>query len=517
MADTAATPPKGVTGVGSAPLATPGNSSMPTSWWAPRAWLAGRWQSGVLLRTDALGRWAEVTAGVHSPPVGATVLPGPALPGLVDAHSHAFQRAFAGLSERRMPGRDGQADDFWSWRDRMYGVALRITPEQLQAVAAQLYVELLRGGYTQVCEFHYLHHAPDGSAYADPARLSWALADAAHDTGIGLTVLPVLYERAGFAHAALRDDQRRFRGTSASVHALYRAVQRAGRANVNAGVAVHSLRAASPGSMEALMALVGDDDVPIHIHVAEQTAEVDDCLAHTGMRPIEWLVRALGGSTEWGESGKSGTSMKSRLDARWQLVHATHALPAEIDAVAASGAGVVICPSTEANLGDGLPDLPRWLDAGVPITVGSDSQVCRQWAEELRWLEYGQRLIRRQRNVAAADETDAADAPAQPATAARLFDRVLQGSGAAAGMPRWGLVPGARADLLVLDGSAPGVAGVPASHTLDALIFATDAPAIRDVYVAGRCVLAGGQHPQQARISARFAEVMVALWSGTDP
>ena len=554
MADTAATLPTSAAGVasmtvvagvtggvtgssssssaGSAPLATPGNSSMPTTLWAPRAWLAGRWQSGVLLRTDALGRWAEVTAGVHSPPVGATVLPGPVLPGLVDAHSHAFQRAFAGLSERRMPGRDGQADDFWSWRDRMYRVALRITPEQLQAVAAQLYVELLRGGYTQVCEFHYLHHAPDGSAYADPARLSWALADAAHDTGIGLTVLPVLYERAGFAHAALRDDQRRFRGTAASVHALYRAVQGAARANVNAGIAVHSLRAASPGSMEALMALVGDDDVPIHIHVAEQTAEVDDCVAHTGMRPIEWLARALGGSTESGESSKSGTSgtsgtsgssgssIKSRLDARWQLVHATHALPAEIDAVAASGAGVVICPSTEANLGDGLPDLPRWLDAGVPITVGSDSQVCRQWAEELRWLEYGQRLIRRQRNVAAADATDAtdaADAPAQPATAVRLFDRVLQGSGAAAGMPRWGLVPGARADLLVLDSSAPGVAGVPASHTLDALIFATDAPAIRDVYVAGRCVLAGGQHPQQARISARFAEVMVALWSGTDP
>jgi formimidoylglutamate deiminase len=465
----------------------------PANLWAPRAWLAGRWQENVLLRADANGDWAEVTPDVHTPPAAATLLSGPVLPGLVNAHSHAFQRAFAGLSERRMPGRDGKPDDFWSWRDRMYGVALLITPEQLQAVAAQLYVELLRGGYTQVCEFHYLHHAPDGSAYPDPARLSWALADAAHDTGIGLTVLPVLYERAGFAQPALRDDQRRFRGTPASVHALYRAVQAAGRANVNAGVAVHSLRAASPASIAALMALVGDGDVPVHIHVAEQTAEVDDCLAHTGARPIEWLAREM------------------RLDARWQLVHATHALPAEIDAVAASGAGIVICPTTEANLGDGLPDLPGWLDAGVPITVGSDSQVGRQWANELRWLEYGQRLVRRQRNVAAAD------APGEPATAARLFDRVLQGSGAAAGLPRWGLVPGARADLLVLDGAAPGVAGVPASHTLDALVFATDAPAIRDVYVAGRRVLSSGQHPQQARIAARFAEVMGALWSGTDP
>ena len=485
--------------------------------WAPRAWLAGQWHDAVLLQADAQGLWAEITPGVRTPPAHATVLAGPVLPGLVNAHSHAFQRAFAGLAERRLPGRGGQPDDFWSWRDRMYGVALRITPEQLRAVAAQLYVELLRGGYTQVCEFHYLHHAPDGSRYDDPARLSWALADAAEDAGIGLTVLPVLYERAGFAQDSLRDDQRRFQGTPASVHGLYRAVQTAGRAHVNAGVAVHSLRAASPGSMLALMQLMGDDEVPIHIHVAEQVAEVDDCVAHTGARPIGWLAREM------------------PLDARWQLVHATHALPAEIDAVAASGAGVVICPSTEANLGDGLPDLPRWLAGAVPLTVGSDSQVCRDWAQELRWLEYGQRLLRRERNVSAApffaapfSATDASAAAvsaagaaaasgsaSQPATAARLFDRMLAGSGASAGMKRWGLVPGARADLLVVDTEAAGVLGAPPSHTLDALVFATDAPAVRDVYVAGRCVLAAGRHAEQARIAARFASVMSALWGGT--
>ena len=487
-------------------------NSVATCLWAQSAWLAGRWQDDVLLQVDAQGRWAEITPGVRTPPANATVLAGPVLPGLVNAHSHAFQRAFAGLAERRLPGRDGQPDDFWSWRDRMYGVALRIIPEQLRAVAAQLYVELLRGGYTQVCEFHYLHHAPDGSRYDDPACLSWALADAAEDAGIGLTVLPVLYERAGFAQESLRDDQRRFQGTPASVHDLYRAVQTAGRAHVNAGVAVHSLRAASPRSMLALMKLMGGDEVPIHIHVAEQTAEVDDCVAHTGARPIEWLAREM------------------PLDARWQLVHATHALPAEIDAVAASGAGVVICPSTEANLGDGLPDLPRWLASGVPLTVGSDSQVCRDWTQELRWLEYGQRLLRRERNVSAAPfsaanvsaaDVSAADASAakgsasQPATAARLFDRVLAGSGASAGMKRWGLVPGARADLLVVDADAAGLLGAPPSHTLDALVFATDAPAVRDVYVAGRCVLAAGRHAEQARIAARFASVMSALWGGT--
>ena len=346
-----------------------------------------------------------------------------------------------------------------------------------------------------MCEFHYLHHAHNGSPYDDPARMSWALADAAQDAGIGLTVLPVLYERAGFALPGLRADQRRFRGTPAWVHGMYRAVQGAGRARVNAGIAIHSLRAASPGSMNELMRLVGDEALPIHIHVAEQTGEVDDCLAHTGARPIEWLAREM------------------RLDTRWQLVHATHALPAEIDAVGASGAGVVICPSTEANLGDGLPDLPRWLASATPLTVGSDSQVCRSWADELRWLEYGQRLALRQRNVSAGG--GAATGPL--ATASRLFDRMLAGSGASAGLKCWGLVPGARADLLVLDEGAPGVLGVPPSHTLDALVFATDAPALQEVYVAGRQVLAAGRHAQQARIAARFAEVMSALWSGTGP
>jgi formimidoylglutamate deiminase len=462
--------------------------------WAPRAWLAGCWQDAVLLRTDATGHWSEITPGVRTPPADATVLAGPVLPGLVNAHSHAFQRAFAGLAERRLAGSDGRADDFWSWRDRMYRVALRITPEQLQAVAAQLYVELLRGGYTQVCEFHYLQHAQDGSAYADPARLSWSLADAAQETGIGLTVLPVLYERAGFAQNTLRDDQRRFRSTAASVHGLCKAVQAAGRANVNAGVAIHSLRAASAGSIAELIGRVGDDRIAIHIHVAEQTGEVDDCLKSTGARPIEWLCREL------------------RPDARWHLVHATHALPSEIDAVAASGANVVICPSTEANLGDGLADLPRWLAASVPTTLGSDSQVCRSWPEELRWLEYGQRLLRRERNVAALPSS-----AGQSATAARLFDAVLAGSAASAGFKAWGFVAGARADVLVLDDKAPGLLGVPPAHTLDALVFATDSCAVREVYVAGRRVLADGRHASEARIGDRFAEVMSALWGGTDP
>ena len=458
--------------------------------WAPRAWIDGRWQDAVVLRVDAAGRWAEITPGIGAHPPGATVLPGPVLPSLVDAHSHAFQRAFAGLAERAGPGEKGAADDFWSWRERMYGVALRITPGQLRAVAAQLYVELLCGGYTQVCEFHYLHRAGDGQPYDDRATLAWALADAAADAGIGLTVLPALYERADFAEPALRQGQRRFESTPHEIFESYRTLRSARRPLLDAGVAIHSLRAASAASIDELLRCIGDDDVAVHIHVAEQTREVDQCVAATGLPPIEWLCRSL------------------RPDRRWQLVHATHATPHEIDAVAACGAGIVLCPSTEANLGDGFADLPRWLAARVPLALGSDSQVSRCWSEELRWLEYGQRLVKRQRNVASA--------PAQPATAARLFDRLLAGQGASAGLGRWGLVQGARADALVLDVEAAGLRGIPPSHSLDALVFATDAPAFREVYVAGCRVVEAGRHAKAAAVGQRFDEAMAALWGDSD-
>jgi formimidoylglutamate deiminase len=450
-------------------------------YWAPRAWVDGRWAEAVLLRAGDDGHWAEIHPGMAAPPQ-AEVLAGPVLPGLVDAHSHAFQRAFAGLSERR----DSAQDDFWSWRDRMYRVALRITPEQLRAVAAMLYAELLRGGYTQVCEFHYLQHDVDGKPYADPLALSWALADAAADAGIGLTMLPVLYERAGFTQPALREDQRRFATDAQAVLALHRGLQRSGRPLLKAGVAVHSLRAAAPESIRRLLDSLGD--VPIHIHVAEQTAELDDCLQATGQRPIEWLAR------------------HAKLDARWQLVHATHSTRAEIEAVAQSGAGVVICPSTEGNLGDGLADLPGWLQAGVPLSIGSDSHVTRAWPEELRWLEYGQRLLHRQRNVSAAP------ADGEPATAARLFGRALRAGGTAAGFGSWGLNAGARADLLVLDTQDTCLLGLPAERTLDALVFSSPGQPFRDVMVAGHWALRDHRPTGGGDMAARFSSAMHALW-----
>lgn len=423
-------------------------------WWAPGAWVEGRWRASVLLTANADGHWSAVEPDTGRPE-GVAELAGPVLPGMVNAHGHAFQRAFAGLTERR----DSGSDDFWSWRDRMYRVAAQITPEQLEAVATQLYVELLRGGYTQMCEFHYLGRAAAA-----------ALVRAATTAGIGLTMLPVLYERAGFRQPALRDEQRRFATTPDEVIRLRDGVRAMKAPRVNAGVAIHSLRAASPESIAGLLARCDGDAGPIHLHIAEQTGEVDDCVAATGARPIEWLARQVA------------------LDARWQLVHATHALPQEIASVAKSGAGIVICPSTEANLGDGLPDLPRWLSAGVAWSIGSDSHVTRDWREELRLLEYGQRLLLRRRNVAAAPELG------MPASAERLFEGCLAGGAAAAGLHRWGLRPGARADLLVVDTDDESLLGVPDGQLLDALVFSSPARPWRDVLVAGRWVIRNRRH-----------------------
>lgn len=456
-----------------------------TNYWAALAWVDGRWQRDVALQVGADGCWQRIEAGV---PAEGQRLAGPVIPSLVDTHSHAFQRAFAGLAERREAG----DDDFWSWRDRMYGLALKLSPAQMQAIAAQLYVELLAGGYTQVCEFHYLQHQPDGQPFEDELAMSWALAGAAADAGLGLTLLPVLYARSGFGQTGLREDQRRFAADAAWVHAASRRINAARNSGnsplVSAGVALHSLRAANTEDIRELQALVGDEDLPIHIHISEQQQEVRDCLAATGQRPMQWLCNEF------------------RPDARWHLVHATHSSREEIAQVAACGASVVICPGTEGNLGDGLIDLPGWLAAGVPISIGSDSHVTRAWGEELRWLEYGQRLDLQQRNVAA-------DPASQASTAARLFEAVRQGSAAPAGFKRWGLALGARADFLVLDTQASGLLGLPESSLLDGLVFATQGQALRDVFVAGRQVLRDGCHVDQARIAANFAAVMQQLWA----
>lgn len=472
----------------------------PTSYFARRAWLAGGpaepgWASDVLLRVDRHGRWSAIESGAQPPRDGLVAeLHSPVLPGIVNAHSHAFQRAIAGLAERS----GGGHDDFWSWRDRMYRAALRITPDQLEAIAAQLYTELLRGGYTHVCEFHYLHNDEAGRPYADTAELAMALVRAALATGIGLTLLPTLYMRSGFDAVGLRDDQRRFASTPDSVLRIAERVNGLRLPRVQAGVAIHSLRAVDP---VALLELVNNRPVSgtsgagedsqstvgtIHIHIAEQTREVDDCVALHGQRPIDWLIDHV------------------PLDAGWNLVHATHASASELQRLRRTDAAVVICPSTEANLGDGVFDLAGWLAERGNWSIGSDSHISRRATEELRLLEYSQRLSRRERNVAAR-------AAGINSSAAALLTGALSGGSAAAGLPLAGIAIGQRADFCVIDEGSAALLGIDDDDLLDALVFSTPDARLRATYVGGRLADTKDLAREQA-----FVGSLRALWSDSE-
>lgn len=387
---------------------------------ARQAWVDGRWAQDVLLVAGADGRWSDVRTGC--PPEeaqGAERLEAAVVPALVNAHSHAFQRAMAGQAERAPVG---VADDFWSWRDRMYRLALTVTPDDVERIATDLYRELRAGGYGHVCEFHYLHNDTDGRPYANPMEMAWALVRAADRAGVGLTLLPTLYMRSGFGAAGLREEQRRFASTPESVLRMAEAVRRhgAGHARLAAGIAIHSLRAVDEGAMREVVQGARAAGMPLHLHISEQQREVEDCLQQHGRRPIEWLLESM------------------PVDASWNLVHATHASAEELKALQSTGASIVLCPTTEANLGDGVFDLWTWLRLGGNWSIGSDSHVCRAWAEELRLLEYGQRLVRRERNVAAR-------AACHESTAAVLFEGALRGGRAAAGLGPVGLQVGAPA------------------------------------------------------------------------
>ncbi len=459
------------------------------TFWAPQVWLPTGWAFDVQLTTAPDGTWQHILAGVAQAQALASVGPGtppvksldgPVLPGLVNAHSHAFQRAIVGLTERRSPGA-GASDDFWSWRDRMYSAALRIGPEQLEAIATQLYGELLAGGYTQVCEFHYLHNDIDGQPHANPAEMSLALVRAAQRTGIGLTLLPTLYMRSGFAASSLREDQRRFASTPQLIARIVEELQKVTQANplINVGVAIHSLRAVGYYALQELAAYAKQALLPVHIHIAEQTQEVADCLAHTGQRPIEWLLS------------------HADVDARWNLVHATHTTPAELAGVRNAGASIVICPATEANLGDGVFDLPGYAALGGTWSIGSDSHVTRRWSEELRLLEYSQRLTLRQRNVAA-------QCLNAESSAAGMLQSALAGGQPATGLPLAGIAVGQRADFFVLNAGSPALVGMPRSHLLDALVFSSPDAKLHSVYVAGQ--------PVSPVVGNKFATAMLGLW-----
>ncbi|WP_116136536.1 formimidoylglutamate deiminase [Trinickia diaoshuihuensis] len=452
---------------------------------AAHAYLPQGWRRDVLLEWNGEGVLTAVTPDSPAP-AGAARASGPLLPGMPNLHSHAFQRAMAGLAEYRAQA----GDNFWSWRDLMYRLAARITPDALEAVARWLYIEMLKAGYTSVCEFHYVHHALDGSPYENAAELGQRVVDAASQTGIGMTMLPVLYEHSGFGKREPRPDQRRFINTPRSLLELLLTLRRA-RPEHGAlayGVAPHSLRAVSEASLRAL--LDGLDahlpGAPVHIHIAEQTGEVDECMAATGARPVAWLLERF------------------EVDARWCLVHATHVDEAEASALAASGAVAGLCPTTEANLGDGIFPAPRYLDAGGAIGVGSDSHIAVDWRSELRLLEYGQRLALHQRNVLAS--------AARPQVAERLFEAALAGGARASGRTIGALAPGHRADWLVLDAGHPSLDGRVPDEWLAALVFCEHGHSpIADVYTGGRCVVREGRHVDEANAYAAYREALARL------
>ena len=449
---------------------------------ASQAWVQGRWAKDVLLEVDASGHWSRITTDAAPDTVrDAVCLAGPVLPGVVNAHSHAFQRAIAGMTEQGAP--HGH-DNFWSWRERMYAVAQRITPDQLEAIATMLYTELLAGGYTQVCEFHYLHNACAHAPQASALEMSMALVRAAQRSGIGLTLLPTLYMRSGFAADGLRPDQQRFASTPDSIARLVQDVQAStrGMSHVNVGVALHSLRAVTPQALAQLSGFSDAQGLPIHIHIAEQPQEVQDCIAQTGQRPIEWLLS------------------HAQLHARWNLVHATHATQTELDGVRASGASIVICPSTEANLGDGVFDYGGYCAQGGSWSVGSDSHVSRAWNEELRLLEYGQRLTRGQRNVAA-------QSGASKSSAANMLQALLQSGQAATALPLGGLKVGQRADFVVLDAVSPAMCGLPSAHVLDAHVFSSPGSLPLAIAVGGRVIAT----PLRGRVVQDFAHTLQDL------
>ena len=448
---------------------------------AADALLPTGWARNVLLAWDAQGRLTAVMPA-SAAPAGVPQADGPVIPGLPNLHSHAFQRAFAGLTEFR----SAQADSFWSWRTQMYRFAARITPDQLEAIATWLYIEMLEAGYTAVCEFHYVHHDLDGRPYADDATLSQCLLRAARTAGIGLTLLPVLYQTAGFGEAPPTEGQRRFiRRTDNLLRLLDRLKPLCDAQGARLGLAPHSLRAVPPQALrEALAGLHAlDATAPVHIHIAEQTAEVDACLAWSGQRPVEWLLD------------------HAPVDARWCLVHATHLSPQECARAAASGAVAGICPSTEANLGDGIFDMPAWQSAGGRWGLGSDSHATVSAAEELMVLEYSQRLQTGQRNVLAT--------AGQPDTATAMLLAAVAGGAQAAGRPVAGLAVGQQADFVMLDARHLALDGLNGPDALSAHVFASHrTSAVQAVWVGGEQRISAGRHglhgaAAQAFVAAR--------------
>jgi formimidoylglutamate deiminase len=448
---------------------------------AANALLPGGWARDVLIEVDDAGDIVAATPG-HSGPAGAARrLRGHVVPGIPNLHSHAFQRAMAGGAERRSPaGRDS----FWTWRETMYRFVGRFSPEDVEAVAAQLYAELLEHGFTGVAEFHYLHHQPDGSPYADRAEMARRLVAAARRTGIGMTMLPTLYRHGGIFGRPPHEGQRRFLN---DLDGIARVAEGARDAfgddpQFALGLAPHSLRACTPDMIRDAAALTTG---PVHIHVAEQPKEVEECLAATGARPVRWLLDNM------------------PVDRRWCIIHATHMEAPEVEGLARSGAVAGLCPSTEASLGDGTFALPGFLAAGGRFGIGTDSHVGTAPNHELRQLETSQRLRDHARAVATDGEN--------PHPGRALLDAALAGGAQASGRRLGAIAPGMRADLVELDDTHPILLGRSGDALLDAWVFSGTGSPVRTVACGGRVVVEAGRHVGSAEIRDGFTGAMRRL------
>jgi formimidoylglutamate deiminase len=443
---------------------------------AKKALLTSGWATDVRLEISA-GQISRVETDVAAASGDTSV--GFVIPGLCNSHSHAFQRALAGHTEQRSPsGRD----NFWSWRERMYELAGRVDAETLTAIARQAYCEMLSSGYTSVAEFHYLHRDPRNPR--DTNTMFEAISAAASDSGIRLTYVPVHYERAGFDDPEPLPHQRCFAQSIDDFMAHYEYAVASNSSATNVGIGVHSLRASSRDSLRVIADVANNAFVPMHLHIAEQQREVDQCVAAYGRRPIRWLLENFD------------------VSRNWCLVHATHMDAEEIKALATSGAVAALCPSTEANLGDGLFPLHQYLTHGGQIAIGSDSHVSINPFEELRWLEYGQRLATQTRNVVSLRDSH---------VGSELFLRVLEGGAAASGQEKPGIQAGAAADFVALSDDDPMLAGHSDESRLDALVFSGFPLPVERVMVNGEWCVIDAMHVQRGRAREAYSAAIANL------
>ncbi|MEM7195919.1 MAG: formimidoylglutamate deiminase [Pseudomonadota bacterium] len=442
------------------------------------ALLSDGWAQDVVLTIDPDGNIADIAVNQGS---GAS---GCALPGIPNLHSHAHQRAMAGLAEKA-----GSTDDsFWTWRTIMYGFLDAIQPHHLHAIASQLYVEMLKAGYTHVAEFQYLHHQQDGSHFENIAEMSLQTLLAAQEIGIGITCLPVHYQFGGFGGQPVADQQRRFANSPDAYLRIVETLAAATRDDRSSctGLTAHSLRAVTRETFgEILQATAGNNTQPVHIHIAEQTREVDDCVAWSGLRPVEYLYENFD------------------VDHRWCLIHATHMTADETSAVAKSRAVAGLCPTTEANLGDGFFNATQYLQEGGLFGIGSDSHISISPVEELRWFEYGQRLMHRSRNQLSGGHNRS--------TGRNLFDSILRGGAQACGTDSGVIEVGKRADFIVLDNKHPLLAERHGDDLVDSWVFSGNENTVRDVFVGGRQVVTDGHHSAEEAIAQRFRDTIREL------